>query len=265
MGRHREQQTRARYGRMAVLGSSVTVTLVAVLGGTGVLPSAASSHRPAPAAARLASAPAGATRSPQGPDRAADRQADRQALASARRGTTHHRGGSRQGSPDAVELRDRTTRDTALPLRSGEGRRIVFSQNRQRVWLVDAHDRVRRTYPVSGSVTDNLAPGTYAVYSRSEQAWGIDDSGTMKYFVRFAHGQNAAIGFHDIPIKDGHLLQTGHRPRHAAVTRLHPPAAPGRDRAVAVRAGGHHRRGGLTPTPPLSWARPGVELGPAGC
>ncbi len=207
MGRHREQQTRARYGRMAVLGSSVTVTLVAVLGGTGVLPSAASSHRPDPAAARLASAPAAATRSPQGPDRAADRQADQKGLAAARRGTAH-RGASRQGSPDAVELRDRTTGDTALPLRSGEGRRIVFSQNRQRVWLVGAHDRVRRTYPVSGSVTDNLAPGTYSVFSRSEQAWGIDDSGTMKYFVRFAHGHNAAIGFHDIPIKDGHLLQS---------------------------------------------------------
>jgi lipoprotein-anchoring transpeptidase ErfK/SrfK len=53
---------------------------------------------------------------------------------------------------------------------------------------------------VSGSVYDNLDPGTYSVYSRSEQAWGIDDSGTMKYFVRFAHGDNAAIGFHDIPV-----------------------------------------------------------------
>ncbi|HYQ32859.1 MAG TPA: L,D-transpeptidase, partial [Lapillicoccus sp.] len=42
----------------------------------------------------------------------------------------------------------------------------------------------------------------------SEQAWGINDSGTMKYFVRFTHGENAAIGFHDIPIDDGHLVQS---------------------------------------------------------
>ena len=80
---------------------------------------------------------------------------------------------------------------------------MVFSEGRQRVWLVSADGQVERTYLVSGSVSDNLDPGTYEVYSRSEQAWGIDDSGTMKYFVRFTHGDNAAIGFHDIPVDDG--------------------------------------------------------------
>ena len=69
-------------------------------------------------------------------------------------------------------------------------------------------DTVLRTYLVSGSVYDNLDPGTYSVYSRSEQAWGIDDSGTMKYFVRVTQGDNAAIGFHDIPIDDGAKVQT---------------------------------------------------------
>ena len=67
---------------------------------------------------------------------------------------------------------------------------------------------MRRTYPVSGSIYDNLDPGTYEVYSRSEQAWGIDDSGEMRYFVRFTTGDNAAIGFHSIPTKDGVRLQT---------------------------------------------------------
>ena len=65
-----------------------------------------------------------------------------------------------------------------------------------------------RTYLVSGSVYDNLDPGTYSVYSRSQQAWGIDDSGTMQYFVRFAHGDNAAIGFHDIPVDEGRKVQS---------------------------------------------------------
>ncbi len=98
--------------------------------------------------------------------------------------------------------------EAVLPDGSGEGRRVVFSEGRQRVWLVNARDRVLRTYLVSGSVYDNLDPGTYSVYSRSQQAWGIDDSGTMQYFVRFAHGDNAAIGFHDIPVDEGRKVQS---------------------------------------------------------
>ena len=85
---------------------------------------------------------------------------------------------------------------------------MVFSEEAQRVWLLDADDDVRRTYLVSGSVTDNLQPGSYAVWSRSRWAVGIDDSGVMEYFVRFAHGQRAAIGFHSIPTKLGEPLQT---------------------------------------------------------
>ena len=96
-----------------------------------------------------------------------------------------------------------------MPDDSGDGRRIVFDQSDQRVWLVDDDEDVERTYLVSGSLYDNLDPGTYSVYSRSEHAWGIDDSGTMEYFVRFTEGTNgAAIGFHDIPIDDGELVQT---------------------------------------------------------
>jgi hypothetical protein len=100
-------------------------------------------------------------------------------------------------------------RESALPLRSGHGRRIVFSQSRQRVWLVDASDDVERTYLVSGSTTDNLQPGTYEVYSRSRWAVGVDDSGVMQYFVRFTQGPTgAAIGFHTIPTHNGVPLQS---------------------------------------------------------
>jgi lipoprotein-anchoring transpeptidase ErfK/SrfK len=98
---------------------------------------------------------------------------------------------------------------TELPAASGTGRRVVFSEGRQRVWLVGASGSVERTYPVSGSIYDNLEPGTYAVYSRSRNAIGIDDSGTMEYFVRFTQGtQGAAIGFHTIPVDDGKPVQT---------------------------------------------------------
>ena len=95
-----------------------------------------------------------------------------------------------------------------LPADSGSGRRVVFSMTDQRVWLVGKGDKVRRTYLVSGSLTDNLEPGTYEVYSTSREAIGIDDSGTMNHMVRVAHGKRAAIGFHDIPVKDGRRLQT---------------------------------------------------------
>ena len=87
--------------------------------------------------------------------------------------------------------------------------KIVFSQSAQRVWLVESDERVRRTYPVSGSVVDNLDPGTYDVFSKSRWAVGIDDSGVMEYFVRFTRGPSgAAIGFHTIPTKDGVPLQS---------------------------------------------------------
>ena len=99
--------------------------------------------------------------------------------------------------------------DDTLPADSGAGRRVVFSEGRQRVWLVGTEEGVRRTYLVSGSIHDNLDPGTFGVYSRSRQAWGIDDSGSMRWFVRFTRGDTgAAIGFHDIPVDDGAQVQS---------------------------------------------------------
>lgn len=107
------------------------------------------------------------------------------------------------------EQQDDAPSEEALPPDSGTGRRVVFSEGLQRVWMIGSDNRVERTYPVSGSVYDNLFPGTYEVYSRSRYAVGIDDSGTMEYFVRFTQGTNGgAIGFHTIPIDDGARVQT---------------------------------------------------------
>ena len=88
----------------------------------------------------------------------------------------------------------------ALPNASGEGRRIVFSETAQRVWLVGADGSVERTYLVSGSKFDNLNPGTYSVQSKSRFATAFDYSGSMEYFVRFATGYTAPIGFHTVPV-----------------------------------------------------------------
>ena len=193
-GAHRAP-VRPRYGRLSALGASLAVTLIAVLGSFGVLPlsggagAEAQPQPPAasPAAADIGAADVGAAVQPS------DEPAPDDSSASA----------------DGTESAADPALDTALPAGSGTGKRVVFSQSRQRVWLVDARSGVRRTYLVSGSTLDNLEPGTYEVYSKSRWAVGIDDSGVMEYFVRFAQGPSgAAIGFHTIPTKDGVPLQT---------------------------------------------------------
>lgn len=107
----------------------------------------------------------------------------------------------------AVDAAART--DPPPPATSGEGRRVVFSQGQQRVWIIGASGEVERTYLVSGSKHDNLSPGTYEVTSRSRHATSYDYSGTMEFFVRFATGRTAPIGFHSVPVdNDGRLEQT---------------------------------------------------------
>lgn len=124
----------------------------------------------------------------------------------------HHRGDSggwltvEPGSDDPATA---SSSDEVLPAESGHGKRIVFDISEQRVWLVDPDNSVGRTYLVSGGVRDNLTADTYEVYSKSRHAVSFDNRETMNYMVRFAHGANAPIGFHDIPAyEDGTLAQT---------------------------------------------------------
>ncbi len=193
MSQHRAP-VRPRYGRMAALGLALGITLVAVLGSIGALP-ALSGADGTPAAASVGHVAL-----------LESAQASLAATVTAPEGSTQTGDETETGTTDQVVVDPKL--DTSLPAASGAGKRIVFSEGRQRVWLVGSKGAVQRTYLVSGSVYDNLDPGTYAVYSRSEQAWGIDDSGTMKYFVRFTQGENAAIGFHDIPVDNKKFVQT---------------------------------------------------------
>ncbi|MGH3385174.1 MAG: L,D-transpeptidase [Nocardioidaceae bacterium] len=106
-----------------------------------------------------------------------------------------------QSTPAASGTATAPARDEIdLPARSGSGRRVVFDISDQRVWLVEGSGAVVRTYPVSGSKHDNLAAGSYRVYSRSRHATSFTNVETMEFMVRFARGDNAAIGFHDIPV-----------------------------------------------------------------
>ena len=98
---------------------------------------------------------------------------------------------------------------TTLPVKSGEGRRVVYSIARQRVWVVNKNDEVIRTFLVSGK-RDRPAKGTYRVFSQSPESFSPLEQGiTFRYMTRFAKGLNGInIGFHEIPRKNGKPMQT---------------------------------------------------------
>jgi lipoprotein-anchoring transpeptidase ErfK/SrfK len=199
MSRHRLERTRPRYGRIVAAGSSVVVTAVAVLGALGAVPTSSTGAN----AGDQQSSAANTRITTDDSNRSAERTGERSLIVP---------GEGDQSDGETADLPgDETAADsvaTALPAGSGKGRRVVFSESAQRVWLVASGNEVARTYLVSGSAYDNLDPGTYSVFSRSERAWGIDESGSMRWFVRFAEGPNAAIGFHSIPLLNGSPVQT---------------------------------------------------------
>lgn len=177
---------------MAAALTSALVTGVALLGGLGLLPHQQGTAYADDAVGRIVATGTEPAQKPPAPS------ATTSALSAVRPGSP-----SAAGATPAPE-----SAVTQLPSDSGVGKRVVFDISAQRVWLVDDADAAVRTYLVSGSLTDNLGPGDYHVYSGSRWAVGVDDSGVMQYFVRFAHGRHAAIGFHSIPTKHGHALQT---------------------------------------------------------
>jgi len=85
-----------------------------------------------------------------------------------------------------------------LPAESGEGRRIVYSNSLQQVWLIEEDGTIFTSHAVSGR-RNTPRPGTYEVYSKSPKAWAGHHGITMNHMVRFARGQRLAIGFHSIP------------------------------------------------------------------
>ena len=193
MSRHRQQQVRPRYGRIGVATASLAVTIIAVLGGVGALPSAAES------ADDGAITPAAKT---------VERQADEPHPTP----TPPHRSDAGDDVdadvPGGRELDDEAAPETVLPPDSGEGRRVVFSEGRQRVWLVNAPRRRRPHLPGLRQRLRQPRPRHLLGLLALAAGVGIDDSGTMQYFVRFAHGDNAAIGFHDIPVDEGRAVQS---------------------------------------------------------
>ncbi len=206
MSKHRLEppaRVRPRLGRILAAVLSLSVTGVALLGGIGVIPLGG----PGSAASRIQDPAAGAAPEANDPRTPAAPRTTIAPKPAPKVSSTPQAPKSSSASTSQSSVRTASS-SVALPSGTGSGRRVVFSMSRQRVWLVGANGAASSTYLVSGSLTNNLNPGRYDVYSRSRWANGIDDSGVMQYFVRFTRGANAAIGFHSIPTKDGKPLQS---------------------------------------------------------
>lgn len=93
------------------------------------------------------------------------------------------------------------------PADSGTGRRIVFDQSEQRVWLVASDGEVEHSSLVTGSDRGNVRAGSYRVQSRTRYARAYNGSGRFEFFVRFTAGRKAAIGFHSVTVnRQGQLV-----------------------------------------------------------
>jgi hypothetical protein len=207
--------------------------MVTVAGGLGFGPGAAfastSADNPGVSAS---SAAAGATTSGSGGSNAHAPSSNGRSWLTVDRGSDGSSSDSHERSDHATPpsgSADAEPPAPAIPSGSGHGKRIVFDQSDQRVWLVGRDGRLERTYLVSGSLHHNLSPGSYQVYSKSMHAVSFDGRETMRFMVRFTQGQHAAIGFHDIPRRpDGSLVETRDQlgtPRSAGCIRQWRPDA----------------------------------------
>ncbi|MEE8456860.1 MAG: DUF4214 domain-containing protein [Acidimicrobiia bacterium] len=80
----------------------------------------------------------------------------------------------------------------------GSGRRIIYTNGGQRVWLINGTGELYKTHQVTGR-RGIPSVGRYRIYSMSRYAWAPYDGITMEYMVRFARGE-WPYGFHSIPI-----------------------------------------------------------------
>ncbi|MFD8738969.1 hypothetical protein ACFV06_29235 [Streptomyces sp. NPDC059618] len=81
----------------------------------------------------------------------------------------------------------------ALPVPSGTGERVVYSLGTDRVWLVGAGNKVKRTFKVTPGTVDPTV-GSYAVTSRTGLTPGSDGT-QIEHVVRFTQVSSIAIGF----------------------------------------------------------------------
>jgi len=118
------------------------------------------------------------------------------------------------GSSDATTTTTPTVTNAVVevapvPAKSGVGRRIVYANRQQRVWVINGDNEVIRVFPVSGML-GQPGKGTFAVFSKSPSSYSPEFAGvTFRFMTRFAIGRNGGnIGFHEIPIRNNKPMQT---------------------------------------------------------
>jgi hypothetical protein len=131
-------------------------------------------------------------------------------------GTAHYYGGASGGLMQAVGIARAagghgywiamTPSGPPLPANSGSGRRVVYSNSQQRVWLVEANGQVSHTYLVSGR-HGLPSVGTHQIFSKVPSSYSGDL--LLPWTLRFAHGSSGApIDFHGIPLRyDGSPIE----------------------------------------------------------
>ena len=114
------------------------------------------------------------------------------------------------GSSDTTTTTTTVLAEVApVPIKSGTGRRIVYANRQQRVWVINADNEAIRTFPVSGML-GQPGDGTFSVFSKSPTSYSPEFAGvTFRFMTRFAIGRNGGnIGFHEIPIRNNKPMQT---------------------------------------------------------
>ena len=114
------------------------------------------------------------------------------------------------GSSDTTTTTTTVLAEVApVPIKSGTGRRIVYANRQQRVWVINADNEVIRTFPVSGML-GQPGKGTFSVFSKSPTSYSPEFAGvTFRFMTRFAIGRNGGnIGFHEIPVRNNRPMQT---------------------------------------------------------
>jgi hypothetical protein len=96
-------------------------------------------------------------------------------------------------SADGRPTPTKSAAPAAVPDGSGTGRRIVYSLGQKRVWLVDASDASRRTFPVWPGTVDP-GPGSYTVGTRTDATTGSDGV-QIEHIVYFATASGVNIAF----------------------------------------------------------------------
>lgn len=210
--RHAAQRMRVqiRRGRVvAALASALTVS-VAVLASSGVLPT------PTPADLALTASDEPRAQIPERGQSAADRSqrfdledpdeaASTGNESSPARPDVSEQTPSTPAQPSATPTPTPSASPTAdegelLPPHDAVGKRIVYRLSTNHVWLVDADGEVVRDYLVSGTKFGQVDPGTYEVLRKRRYTRSFHLTEKMEYMVTFTEGENAAIGFHNIPV-----------------------------------------------------------------